>query len=75
MLAGLNYTFVVADVLTLVIGMGVLGWVLGMFYNLAFRRYLPKEKNEKESDGDGSDEESQYAEYVDKEDIRNNNIK
>lgn len=44
LLIGLNYTFVVANVLTLVIGVGVLGWVLGMFYNLAFRKYIPQEE-------------------------------
>lgn len=44
LLLGLNYTFVVANVLTLVVGIGLLGYVLGMFYNLAFRKYLPKEE-------------------------------
>lgn len=85
LLAGLNYTFVVANVLTLVIGMGVLGWVLGMFYNLAFRRYLPKEKDERESEWEencdeesyreGNNGEFRYAEYADKEAVGNSNIK
>lgn len=44
LLIGLNATFFVANILTLVIGVGALGWVLGMFYNLAFRKYLPKEE-------------------------------
>ena len=44
LLIGLNATFFVANILTLVIGVGALGWVLGMFYNLAFRKYFPKEE-------------------------------
>lgn len=43
-LIGLNFTFFIANILTLVVGVGALGWVLGMFYNLAFRKYLPKEE-------------------------------
>lgn len=65
LLFGLNYMFPVANVLTLVVGVGAYGWVLGMFYNVAFRKYLPirekaeeeiesepmKEKTEEESEG------------------------
>lgn len=50
LLAGLNYTFFVANILTLVIGVGALGWVLGMLYNLAFRKYLPKEEKRKDDE-------------------------
>lgn len=50
LLAGLNYTFFVANILTLVIGIGALGWVLGMLYNLAFRKYLPKEEKRKDDE-------------------------
>lgn len=50
LLVGLNYTFFVANILTLVIGIGALGWVLGMLYNLAFRKYLPKEEIRKDDE-------------------------
>lgn len=50
LLAGLNYTFFAANILTLVIGIGALGWVLGMLYNLAFRKYLPKEEKRKDDE-------------------------
>lgn len=55
LLFGLNYMFPIANVLTLVVGVGTYGWVLGMFYNIAFRKYLPnkednKEENEKETE-------------------------
>ncbi len=56
LLAGLNYTFFVANILTLVIGIGALGWVLGMFYNLAFRKYLPKEEKRKDDEWHVPDE-------------------
>ena len=61
LLLGLNYTFVVANVLTLVIGIGTVGWLLGMFYNLAFRRYIPV-KEEQEASLEGRDSEKRDAE-------------
>lgn len=51
LLFGLNYLFPAANVLTLVVGIGAYGWVLGMFYNVAFRKYLPaKAENEGETE-------------------------
>lgn len=44
LLFGLNYMFPIANVLTLVVGVGAYGWVLGLFYNVAFRKYLPKKE-------------------------------
>lgn len=49
LLFGLNYTFVVANILTLVIGVGTVGWLLGMFYNLAFRKYIPAKEEQTET--------------------------
>lgn len=62
LLLGLNYTFVVANVLTLVVGIGALGWVLGMFYNLAFRKYIPKEPERELMEEEESVENEQGAE-------------
>lgn len=50
LLIGLNYTFFVANILTLVVAVGVLGYVLGLFYNLAFRKYIPKEEKQEDDD-------------------------
>ena len=70
LLLGLNYTFVVANVLTLVVGIGALGWVLGMFYNLAFRKYLPKEPEWELSEEEENAENGQDTEVESNESVR-----
>lgn len=50
LLIGLNYTFFIANILTLVVAVGALGYVLGIFYNLAFRRYIPEEESREDDE-------------------------
>lgn len=50
LLIGLNYTFFIANILTLVVAVGALGYVLGLFYNLAFRRYIPEEESREDDE-------------------------
>lgn len=57
LLIGLNYTFFVANILTLVVAVGALGYVLGLFYNLAFRKYIPEEEKQGDDEWHIPDEE------------------
>lgn len=59
LLIGLNYTFFVANILTLVVAVGALGYVLGLFYNLAFRKYIPEEDKQGDDEWHIPDEEAE----------------